>query len=63
MAKALFGFAGDPRAAMLLRQVEMLQKRVQDLEAMLEASEAEVIALRALDGARTIELEEEGALA
>ena len=63
MAKALFGFAGDPRTAMLLRQVENLQRRVEELEAALESSEAEVIALRALTDSRTIELEEEGALA
>lgn len=63
MAKALFGFAGDPRAAMLLRQVENLERRVRELEAALEASEAEVVTLRAMTENRTIELAEEGALA
>lgn len=63
MAKAIFGFAGDPRAAMLLRQVETLQRRVRDLEAELEASAAEITALRASTSDRTIKLEEEGALA
>ena len=59
MAKALFGFAGDPRAAMLLRQVETLQERIRQLETALEASEAEVMALRALADSASISLEEE----
>lgn len=63
MAKALFGFAGDPRAAMLLRQVENLHRRVKELESALESSEAEILALRALAENRTIELEQQGALA
>ena len=48
MAKALYGFLGEPRASMLLKQVADLQKRVKDLEKALEAAEAEVIALRAI---------------
>jgi hypothetical protein len=63
MAKALYGFVGEPRAAMLLRQLEILQQRVRELETALEASEVEVMALRAMADSRTIELEEEGALA
>ena len=63
MAKALYGFVGEPRAAMLLKQLEVLQTRVRELEAALEASEAEVMALRAMTDTRTIALEEEGALA
>jgi hypothetical protein len=63
MAKALYGFVGEPRAAMLLKQLEVLQARVRELETALEASEAEVMALRAMTDSRTIELEEETALA
>lgn len=48
MAKALYGFLGEPRASMILRQVSDLQKRVNELEKALEAAEAEVIALRAI---------------
>lgn len=48
MAKALYGFLGEPRASMLLKQVADLQARVKDLEKALEAAEAEVIALRAI---------------
>jgi len=48
MAKALYGFLGEPRAAMLLKQVADLKKRVTELERALEAAEAEVIALRAI---------------
>jgi uncharacterized protein YlxW (UPF0749 family) len=48
MAKALYGFLGEPRASMLLKQVAELQARVRDLERALEAAEAEVIALRAI---------------
>jgi len=65
MAKALYGFLGEPRASMLLKQVADLQKRVLELEKALEASEAEVIALRAIaeTKAETAELEEARALA
>lgn len=48
MAKALYGFLGEPRASMLLKQVADLQERVRELERALEAAEAEVIALRAI---------------
>jgi hypothetical protein len=48
MAKALYGFLGEPRASMLLKQVAELQNRVKELEKALEAAEAEVIALRAI---------------
>lgn len=48
MAKALYGFLGEPRASMLLKQVATLQARVKELEKALEAAEAEVIALRAI---------------
>lgn len=48
MAKALYGFLGEPRASMLLKQVADLQARVKELEKALESAEAEVIALRAI---------------
>ena len=51
MAKALYGFLGEPRGSMLLKQVSDLQRRVSDLEEALKAAEAEVIALRAVAGA------------
>lgn len=52
MAKALYGFVGEPRAAMLLRQVTDLRSRVIELERALESAEAEVIALRAIAEAK-----------
>ena len=48
MAKALYGFMGEPRAAMLLKQVADLKKHIEELQRALEAAEAEVIALRAI---------------
>ena len=65
MAKALYGFLGEPRASMLLKQVADLQARVRDLEKALESAEAEVIALRAIAEAKieTTKLEEVRALA
>lgn len=67
MAKALYGFLGEPRAAMLLKQVADLKKRVADLERALEAAEAEVIALRAIAESKSeafsLESEKETALA
>lgn len=63
MAKALYGFVGEPRAAMLLRQVESLQRRVFDLEEALAAAQAQLTTLTEMDDADLkIELEE-GALA
>ena len=65
MAKAWYGFLGEPRASMLLKQVAELQARVRDLERALEAAEAEVIALRAIAESKveTTKLEEVRALA
>ena len=65
MAKALYGFLGEPRASMLLKQVAELNARVRDLEKALEAAEAEVIALRAIAESKieTTKLEEIRALA
>ena len=65
MAKALYGFLGEPRASMLLKQVAELQARVRDLERALESAEAEVIALRAIAESKieTTKLEEVRALA
>jgi hypothetical protein len=65
MAKALYGFLGEPRASMLLKQVAELQNRVRELEKSLEAAEAEVIALRAIAESKveTTKLEEVRALA
>jgi hypothetical protein len=65
MAKALYGFLGEPRASMLLKQVAELQNRVRELEKALEAAEAEVIALRAIAESKieTTKLEEVRALA
>lgn len=64
MAKALYGFMGEPRAAMLLKQVADLKKQVEELQRALEAAEAEVIALRAIASEKmTVTLEEARALA
>lgn len=48
MSKALFGYLGEPRAYVLLKQISDLQARVAELEKALEAAEAEVLALRAI---------------
>lgn len=48
MSKALFGYLGEPRAYVLLKQISDLKARVAELEKALEATEAEVIALRAI---------------
>ena len=53
MAKALYGFLGEPRTSMLLKQVADLQAKVKELEKALESAEAEVIALRAIAEAKT----------
>ena len=65
MSKALYGFLGEPRASMLLKQVADLQNRVRELEKALEAAEAEVIALRAIAESKmeSTKLEEVRALA
>jgi hypothetical protein len=65
MAKALYGFMGEPRAAMLLKQVADLKKQVEELQRALEAAEAEVIALRAIASEKieTVTLEDARALA
>lgn len=49
MSKALFGYLGEPRAYMLLKEIHKLQARVEELEKALEAREAEIMALRAAD--------------
>ena len=48
MAKALYGFLGEPRASMLLKQVAELQARVRDLERALEAGPPSTMALNGL---------------
>jgi molecular chaperone GrpE (heat shock protein) len=48
MSKALFGYLGEPRAYVLLKQIADLQARVAELEKQLQAAEAEVMALRAI---------------
>ncbi|MCA1830897.1 MAG: hypothetical protein LC663_05225 [Actinobacteria bacterium] len=65
MAKALYGFMGEPRAAMLLKQVADLKKQVEELQRSLEAAEAEVIALRAIASEKmeSVRLEEARAMA
>ncbi len=52
MSKALFGYLGEPRAYVLLKQIADLKARVAELEKSLEAAEAEVIALRAIAESR-----------
>ena len=52
MAKALYGFLGEPRVSMLLKQVADLQRKVRDLEKSLESAEADLIALRAVSDAK-----------
>ncbi len=48
MSKALFGYLGEPRAYVLMKELNTLRARVADLEKALEAAEAEVLALRAI---------------
>ena len=60
MSKALFGYLGEPRAYVLLKQISDLQARVAELEKALQSAEAEVMALRAIADAK---LEEVRALA
>lgn len=48
MSKALYGYLGEPRAYVLLKQITELQARVMELEKALQAAEAEVLTLRAM---------------
>ncbi|MBI4727920.1 MAG: hypothetical protein HY775_00215 [Acidobacteria bacterium] len=48
MSKALYGYLGEPRAYVLLKQITELQARVSELEKALQAAEAEVLTLRAI---------------
>jgi hypothetical protein len=57
MSKALYGYLGEPRAYVLLKQMSDLQRRVDELEKALEAAEAEVMALRAIATAKVEEAE------
>jgi hypothetical protein len=56
MSKALFGYLGEPRAYVLLKQIADLQARVVDLEKALQSAEAEVMALRAIAEAKMEEV-------
>lgn len=57
MSKALFGYLGEPRAYMLLKQIAELKARVAELEKSLHAAEAEVMSLRAITDAKLEEVE------
>lgn len=48
MSKALYGYLGEPRAYVLLKQISDLRTRVTELEKALQAAEAELLALRAI---------------
>lgn len=56
MSKALFGYLGEPRAYVLLKQIADLQARVVELEKALQSAEAEVMALRAIAEAKMEEV-------
>lgn len=56
MSKALFGYLGEPRAYVLLKQIADLQARVAELEKALQSAEAEVMALRAIAEAKMEEV-------
>jgi hypothetical protein len=56
MSKALFGYLGEPRAYVLLKQIANLQARVVELEKALQSAEAEVMALRAIAEAKMEEV-------
>lgn len=56
MSKALFGYLGEPRAYMLLKQIGEMKTRIAELERELHASEAEVLALRAIADAKLDEV-------
>jgi hypothetical protein len=64
MAKALYGFLGEPRTSMLLKQLADLKARVSELEKALETAQGEAISLRALVGPKveTRSLDDVGAL-
>lgn len=57
MSKALFGYLGEPRAYVLLKQITDLKGQVSELEKALHAAEAEVMALRALADAKMDEVQ------
>ncbi|HVL90272.1 MAG TPA: hypothetical protein VM841_08570 [Actinomycetota bacterium] len=56
MSKALFGYLGEPRAYVLLKQIAELKARVAELEKSLQSAEAEVMALRAIADAKMDEV-------
>lgn len=56
MSKALFGYLGEPRAYVLLKQIAELKERVAELERSLQSAEAEVMALRAIAEAKLDEV-------
>ncbi|MGH2830656.1 MAG: hypothetical protein ACRDJM_09245 [Actinomycetota bacterium] len=56
MSKALFGYLGEPRAYVLLKQIAELKGRVAELEKALHSAEAEVMALRAIADAKLDEV-------
>lgn len=56
MSKALFGYLGEPRAYVLLKQIAELKERVAELERSLQSAEAEVMALRAIADAKLDEV-------
>lgn len=56
MSKALFGYLGEPRAYVLLKQIAELKARITELEKALHAAEAEVMALRAIADAKLDEV-------
>ncbi|MHB8513549.1 MAG: hypothetical protein ACYDCC_15440 [Actinomycetota bacterium] len=57
MSKALFGYLGEPRAYVLLKQIEDLKAQVSELEKALHSAEAEVMALRAIADAKLDEVQ------
>lgn len=56
MSKALFGYLGEPRAYVLLKQISELKEHVAELERSLQSAEAEVMALRAIAEAKLDEM-------
>lgn len=57
MSKALFGYLGEPRAYVLLKQIADLKAQVLELEKALHSAEAEVMALRAIADAKLDEVQ------